>query len=420
GRCPGPTSRPRGPGPPPPPHRTDRPRPPRRTPRPRRAAPGAPAQRRPSPRWPARRRARSAPAESRCRTPLPDRRRPRRPAAPAASLRGASPSSAPTSAPPPAWSPSGPPPPVPRRSARPPPGRRSAPGTRPRCWWPSRSARRPRPAPPPRPHRAPPRRTRPAPGSPATRRRPPPPACAPSRAPPSSQPRFGGPHQDPPAVLAAQHLVGGGLADPAQLGRAQRQLAPLAPAVVQRRRPDPVLVPQLGVERQQVLGDLLGQPLAAVPLGGALVLDLQRRGGAALLRRLPAGLRPLQFGGDRRRLGLRGLAALHHLQHHLLQLRLAALERGDLRLQPLQLLGRGHLAGVQPGAVPVGPGAHLVHVGLGLALLPVDVGQGGPGGHRPVPQLGDAGVQLPHLLGLREVAGPVLRTGDRGVGLLHV
>src|SRR5690606_23261110 len=119
------------------------------------------------------------------------------------------------------------------------------------------------PALPRDPPSAPTASLRPIPGSPGltapprwsaprtSRRRPPPPACAPSRSPPSSQPRFGGPHQDPPAVLAAQHLVGGGLANPAQRGRAQRQLAPLAPAVVQRRRPDPVLVPQLGVERQQ-------------------------------------------------------------------------------------------------------------------------------------------------------------------------
>jgi len=64
------------------------------------------------------------------------------------------------------------------------------------------------------------------------------------------------------------------------------------------------------------------------------------------------------------------LCPLHHLEHDLFQVTLPPFQRNDLRLQVLQFLGRGDLAGVQPGPVPLDPGADLVHVAFGLGLVP--------------------------------------------------
>jgi hypothetical protein len=112
----------------------------------------------------------------------------------------------------------------------------------------------------------------------------------------------------------------------------------LAPAAAQRGGADAVVLrPEPVVEREQLGGLLrrhLGAPAAGLP---------------GLLRKLaqgdvPPGRHRGDAGGDPGPLGdgvavglLRRLPPLHHVQHDLFQVGLAAAKRGDLRLQVLQL-----------------------------------------------------------------------------------
>ena len=63
-------------------------------------------------------------------------------------------------------------------------------------------------------------------------------------------------------------------------------------------------------------------------------------------------------------------------------------------LQALQLLGRGHLPGVHPLLVALGPDPHLVDVALGLAQLAAEVARLGLGADDLVAQRGDPRLEL--------------------------
>src|SRR4051812_23443886 len=97
------------------------------------------------------------------------------------------------------------------------------------------------------------------------------------------QTRLSGADEDPPALLAAQYVVLGRLANPVDVGGVQLEVAALAPALVQGRGADAAgRGPHLLVERDELvrqaagrLGALRGRLLR---LGG----DLGERAVAAL------------------------------------------------------------------------------------------------------------------------------------------
>ena len=112
----------------------------------------------------------------------------------------------------------------------PPPGRRSARGTRRRCWWPARSPACSRPAPSSGRPTTPPSRIPQAPGCRATRR---PPRRSPSLV------AVLHPQQNCAALRAAQHLVIGGGGDSGELTRGRSRSGML-------RTDGPVAVPAPG------------------------------------------------------------------------------------------------------------------------------------------------------------------------------
>ena len=163
------------------------------------------------------------------------------PAAPATRCRGAPPGGSP------------------RRPERP-RGRRAAPGTRPRCWWPGRWP----PTPPP--------------PAPACRGRRAPPRWPPGRGCPGPPRRCAGRegcslrHQDAPAVHAARREVA---QDLDLLGGGQPQMAAAADAFGEAPHRHPLLVgPQVLVEGQQVGRDQRDDlPLAGLGAGDVGVDD---------------------------------------------------------------------------------------------------------------------------------------------------
>ena len=101
--------------------------------------------------------------------------------------------------------------------------------------------------------RAPGRRSRRPRGCRATRRRPRRRACVW----PLTEPGLGGAHEDAAALLAAQHLVVGGAADPLDVDLVELEPAPAAAALAQRGRADAAAGgADLLVERHQVRADL--------------------------------------------------------------------------------------------------------------------------------------------------------------------
>ena len=126
--------------------------------------------------------------------------------------------------------------------------------------------------------------------------------------------------------------------------------------------------------------------------------------------------------GDLRALGrgrlvaaLRGLLALHHVEHDLLEIGLPAGERDDLRLQVLQLAGGRDLPGVEPLAVPVDAAAHLIDVCLRLGQRALEVAllglEGGDGVAQPRVTL----LELIEFRVLGEAPAPVLEPRQLGV-----
>src|SRR5690606_40367641 len=189
-----------------------------------------------------------------------------------------------------------------------------------------------------------------------------------------SQARLGRPDEDAPALLAADDLVLGGGPHVVQVHGVEGQVAALAGAAEQLGGADPAeLGAQLLVERQQVVRDVLGDGGARAAGRARLVVDLPQRGVTALDEPGQLLLRGGPVGAQRRDLRLRLLRTLHDLQHDLLQVGLAALQRLDLRLQVAEVLGGGDLPRVEPLLVALGAVADLLDVLLGLLLLALQV-----------------------------------------------
>jgi hypothetical protein len=89
-------------------------------------------------------------------------------------------------------------------------------------------------------------------------------------------------------------------------------------------------------------------------------------------------------------------------------------------LKALQLLGRGHLPRVETLLVPLGALPDLVDVGLGLDLLPADVGVLGLGGDQQVADLVTADGQFRDRGGLGQGPAAVRQLIDAGVQRLQV
>src|SRR6266700_1865996 len=92
-----------------------------------------------------------------------------------------------------------------------------------------------------------------------------------------SQARVSRPDQDPPALLAAQHLVVGRRPDRVQVHGVERQVAALAAALPQRGRAHPaaVLHPELVVQPEQLGGDGADDLDPAVARFGRLLVQLR-------------------------------------------------------------------------------------------------------------------------------------------------
>ena len=117
---------------------------------------------------------------------------------------------------------------------------------------------------------------------------------------------------------------------------------------------------------------------------------------------------------------LRRLETLHDLEHDLLEVALPLGQRGDLVLEALQLLGRGHLTGVEALLVALRPRPDLVDVALGLAELAGEVALLGLDPDQLVAQHRRAGLQVGQRRVLRQRRPAVGELVDAGVEGLHV
>ena len=200
-----------------------------------------------------------------------------------------------------------------------------------------------RPAPPRSRRRAPRRRTRPGRDCRASRRRPRRPAGG-------SQAGLRGADQDPAALLAAQHLVRRGGPDAVQVDGVERQVAALAAAAHAGPRPRP------RAGRAASRTGRAGRAGSSAATLARRLRGLSRPARRSRPGRRPAGRRPRRAARAARtarrpgvsRLLCARLPALHHVEHDLFQVGLPARQRGDLRLEVLQLPGGGDLAGVEP------------------------------------------------------------------------
>ena len=76
---------------------------------------------------------------------------------------------------------------------------------------------------------------------------------------PPSEPRLGRAHQDPTALLAAQHLIGRGCGDPVELDLVELELASSTAATREGRGADPARGTDLVVEADELIADLAEQ-----------------------------------------------------------------------------------------------------------------------------------------------------------------
>lgn len=189
------------------------------------------------------------------------------------------------------------------------------------------------------------------------------------------QPGLGGPHEDAPALLAPQHLVGGRVRDAVHVDLVELDVAATAPSLPQLRRADSrVTRPNPFVESNQVLADRGDGRGSAPGHGVALGRILTHRGVARLDRRdSPTGKILLVALQDRDVLAKR-LGAFHDLELDVLQLRLPARQRGQLVLQRLKILGRTGPR-LEPSAVARRAVANQLDIRLRLLDLALHVGE---------------------------------------------
>ena len=79
-----------------------------------------------------------------------------------------------------------------------------------------------------------------------------------------------------------------------------------------------------------------------------------------------------------------------------------------------------NLARVQPGPVPVDPGADLIDVTLGPGLFPGQIAELGLGHHESVLQLAGPGLQAGQLGDFWQVTSAVIEPGEFGVQIGQV
>lgn len=112
---------------------------------------------------------------------------------------------------------------------------------------------------------------------------------------------------------------------------------------------------------------------------------------------------------------LRGLQRLHHLQLDVLQCGDSPLEGPDFVLELLELSRRRNLAGREALLVAYAPRSHQLDVGVGLVLIPSEVGDLGLQLNATTRQLRVAGVELLDLGELGQCALAVLQLCQIGV-----
>ena len=239
-----------------------------------------------------------------------------------------------------------------------------------------------------------------------------------------SQSRLRGAHQDPLALLAADHLVGRGRGH-RRAGR-PRHGEPAATALRRgsgRRRPRRPSAPAAARRAPS------GRPAGLRPRRA------RSRSSAVTSSRIAARL--LVAGGGER-VSVRSSNPASSLvtfsssvwvsSSRSITSSSVVLERGDPALErlqlvahPLQVLGVGDQALVHPAAVALAPGLHLLDVGVGLALLGGQVVDGHAQVTRPVVELLAPGLVARRA---RAISGIVrswwARPSRTGVELLHV
>ena len=188
-----------------------------------------------------------------------------------------------------------------------------------------------------------------------------------------SQARVGRPDQDPPALLAAQHLVGGRALiafrstvlsvrlQPWQR-RCRSAAAPTPPccalSLSYRSSRSAGISAATSTRRAPALADCSPSSASAASLAAVTVASSVSTWSRS---RSPRPARPgrSRAAPSRRERPLPG--------------RTACAAATDLGLQVLQLARRADQAAVEPLAVSLDPGAHLLHVGLCLGLLALEV-----------------------------------------------
>src|SRR5690606_37060767 len=197
--------------------------------------------------------------------------------------------------------------------------------------------------------------------------------------------------------------------DLVHLGDGQGHLAALAAPGLQHGGADPVLLAQSFVQLEQVGGEFGGDGGAAGPDVARLLVDLGEGGVAAGLGLGQGGQGLVAAGDEVGDAGVGRLAAFHDLQHHLFQVALPLVERGDLGLEAGQVTGGGDGAGVEALLVALDADADGVDVCFGLGLLAGEVAGLGLG----LDDLGGVpGVAFGLLVDLRELGQGAAAVGQ--------
>src|SRR4051794_14820407 len=134
-----------------------------------------------------------------------------------------------------------------------------------------------------------------------------------------------------------------------------------------------LLCTDLLVQIKQVLRDLRSNARPLTRRRAELALDVGDHAVAPFRDRRDLRCELLALGRERRQPLLRVFPTFHDFQHGVFEVAAALLQRGDLRLQVLQLTWRADLAGVEPLLIAGGTSDNLFDVGFGFALLPGDV-----------------------------------------------
>lgn len=227
--------------------------------------------------------------------------------------------------------------------------------------------------------------------------------------------------EDAVAFLAAQHLVGRRGSHSCEVGRPDVEPAATAALVLDRTDPDATeLCAEAVVEREEGCRDI-GRQRLSLAAGFVLLLHdafLGDVSGRGRLRNLAFQVAQLDLEPLQRRLCR--LQALEDIDLDVLEVADPALDRLQLVLHGLQLLGVGHLAGIDPLPVAGSSALDLLDVGVRLALLQrevVDLGAVATPRRRQIRLASGQGVQR---CCLGQVAQPVFEQVEGAVDRLQV